>query len=351
MFFRFANELAQYRRIRVQAPDAKFSWLEGLEPLTIWANATREATTEDDTRQPLFHVKIPVFLALTFGCSILGGLFLYAFDISVTSLSALLLIGFFVMPSPAIATCIVHRFRWREIADSYGLDFRKLKFLWIFRSTLTFFVSFFVLYPLLVAVLGNLLSIPGVGKLALSAEAVSQEIARSSGVAPTIPAGIPLVPLLFVVSLPAAIIAGFSINGLFSLGEELGWRGLLWDRLRCYGVRGKVLLGVLWGLWHAPIIALGYNFPIHPFVGILFMVFFTVALTFPLTYLRDTGRSVYPPSIVHGMINACGFFELIVIGKSDLVGGLVGSVGCIAIMLAWLVTLLTAGREPAARLD
>jgi uncharacterized protein len=288
-------------------------------------------------------MKTLIFITLTFGCSILVGFFLYAFNISVRSTGALLIIGLFVMPSPAIATCIVHRFRWKEIADTYGLDFRRLKFLWILRSTLTFFVSFFVLYPLLVAVLGNLLSIPGVGQLTLSSAVVLQEITRSSGVSTTIPTSVPLVPLLFVVSFPAAIVAGFSINGLFGLGEELGWRGFFWDQLRCYGLRGKVSLGIVWGLWHAPIIALGYNFPIHPSLGILFMVFFTISLTFPLTYLRDKGQSVYPPSIVHGMINACGFFELIVVDKSDLFGGIVGLVGCIAILLAWMITVSTAG--------
>jgi membrane protease YdiL (CAAX protease family) len=103
--------------------------------------------------------------------------------------------------------------------------------------------------------------------------------------------------VLLIVSFFAALIAGFSINGLFALGEELGWRGFLWDRLRPYGLKGKVLLGIIWGLWHAPIIALGFNFPMHRRLGILFMVFLTISLTFPLTGLRDRSRTVYCSSV------------------------------------------------------
>jgi membrane protease YdiL (CAAX protease family) len=252
------------------------------------------------------------------------------------------------MPSPAAATCIVYRFRWREMADAYGLDFRKLDFLFIVRSSITFFVLFFFVYPLLIGALGNLMNLPGVGKLTFSSEAVWQEITRSSGLAPTAqaPLHIPLVPLLVIVAFPAAIIAGFSINGLFALGEELGWRGFLWSRLPRYGFRGKLLLGIVWGLWHAPIILLGYNFPVHPYLGVLFLVFLTVSLNFPLTYLRDRSRSVYSPSVVHGMINACGIFGYIVVGKNELIGSPAGLVGCVAILLAWSITVWIVEQRP-----
>ncbi len=182
-----------------------------------------------------------------------------------------------------------------------------------------------------------MLHVPGIGSLTFSSEAIRQELANTYGASAAASANLPPPAVLLTITFFAAIIAGFSINALFALGEELGWRGFLWDRLRPYGALGKIILGVIWGLWHAPIILLGYNFPQHPFLGILFMIFFTISLTFPLTYLRDETHSVYAPSSVHGMINASGIFSFIVIGKNDLLGSFVGILGCAAILLAWVI--------------
>ena len=287
-------------------------------------------------------MKTLLFISLTFGCSILTGLFLHFFGLSITSPVAGLILALFLMPSPAVATCIVHGFRWREIANAYGLDFRKLDYFYLGCSTLVFFISFFALYPALIWILGNLLGVPGIGHLTFSTETVWQQIMKSAGkIAATAPAtpDIPLVPLLLIVAFPAAIVAGFSINGFFAFGEELGWRGFLWDRLRPYRLRGQLLLGLIWGFWHALIFILGYYFPHHPYLGIVFMVFLSISLTFPLTYLRDSSQTVYAPSAVHGMINACGIFGYIVVGNSELVGSVAGLVGCAAILLAWLMTV------------
>ena len=74
----------------------------------------------------------------------------------------------------------------------------------------------------------------------------------------------------------------------------------------------------------------------------------TVSLTFPLTDVADTLGSVYAPSIIHGMINGCGIFALVVIGETELVGSIIGVVGCTAILLAWLVTRLSVRKRGVA---
>jgi membrane protease YdiL (CAAX protease family) len=65
-------------------------------------------------------------------------------------------------------------------------------------------------------------------------------------------------PILFLVS---SLVAPF-INSLFGLGEEIGWRGFLLPRLLPLGKpRAYLLLGVIWGIWHAPLIVVGFNYP------------------------------------------------------------------------------------------
>src|SRR3569833_3684495 len=69
-------------------------------------------------------------------------------------------------------------------------------------------------------------------------------------------------------SLPAGMI--------WTFGEEFGWRGYLLPRLAGLGgVRAAVVVGVIWGIWHAPLILLDrYSYPGLPYAGIPMMVLF-----------------------------------------------------------------------------
>ena len=52
------------------------------------------------------------------------------------------------------------------------------------------------------------------------------------------------------------------LNIVPSLGEEIGWRGYLLPKLNTMFSRKKTVLltGLIWGVWHAPIVAMGYNY-------------------------------------------------------------------------------------------
>lgn len=102
-----------------------------------------------------------------------------------------------------------------------------------------------------------------------------------------------------------APIAGFTINGLFAFGEELGWRGFLQRELAPLGfARASALIGAIWGLWHAPLILLGHNFPDHPRLGVLVMTAACVLLGILISWVTLRAGTVIAAAIAHGTLNA-----------------------------------------------
>src|SRR5699024_12517232 len=91
--------------------------------------------------------------------------------------------------------------------------------------------------------------------------------------APLIEAGADIsATVLIVMTVIQAFIAGITINALMAFGEEAGWRGWLQNALEPLGhLRPVLLIGVIWGLRHAPLIAASYNFsdPIPGAVAVL----------------------------------------------------------------------------------
>jgi len=123
-------------------------------------------------------------------------------------------------------------------------------------------------------------------------------------------------------------------------GEEYGWRGYLLPKLLGLGKTKAIALhGVIWGLWHAPIIAMGYNYPGHPLLGILGMTAFCVLMGAVYAWLYYASGSIFVPCLAHGFLNqgaAYGF--MFVSGYHVLLGGPLGLIGLA--VLAALVALL-----------
>lgn len=118
------------------------------------------------------------------------------------------------------------------------------------------------------------------------------------------------VPALFAAQVASSALLAPFLNALFAVGEEAGWRGYLYPVLkRLLPARGAALAtGAIWGIWHAPLIAMGYNYgrsyPGFPVVGILAMVLFCAAFGVFLSWLRDRSASVWPSALAHGALNA-----------------------------------------------
>ncbi|MFW6135930.1 MAG: CPBP family intramembrane glutamic endopeptidase [Chloroflexota bacterium] len=128
------------------------------------------------------------------------------------------------------------------------------------------------------------------------------------------------------------------LNSVATFGEEFGWRAYLQPKLMALGTRkALVVTGAIWGVWHWPVILMGYNYgfdyPGVPFLGPLAMVWFTVVVGVLLGWLTLRGRSVWPAVIGHGALNGvAGLGALFSRGNPNtLLGptpvGLVGGIG------------------------
>ncbi|MGB3905237.1 MAG: CPBP family intramembrane glutamic endopeptidase [Anaerolineae bacterium] len=129
------------------------------------------------------------------------------------------------------------------------------------------------------------------------------------------------------------LIAGITINAVAGFGEELGWRGLLQRELAHLGFwRSSALIGLIWGVWHAPIIIQGYNYPQHPLAGVLMMTIFTLLLSPIFSYVRLKAKSVIAAAIIHGSLNGTvGLAIMIIKGGNDLTVGVTGLAGFIVL--------------------
>jgi len=136
---------------------------------------------------------------------------------------------------------------------------------------------------------------------------------------------------------------------IFTFGEEFGWRGYLLPRLAPLGgISAAIITGVIWGLWHTPVIVLdGYNYPGHPWAGVGVMVIFTVALGMIFAWLRFRSGSVWPSVMGHAALNAQAGFGFLLLSPADsLVRAPIGLVGLVP-MIAFAIWLAATGRLKA----
>jgi membrane protease YdiL (CAAX protease family) len=102
---------------------------------------------------------------------------------------------------------------------------------------------------------------------------------------------------------PLAFVVTFFLGG--PLGEEPGWRGFALPRLqsRMGPLRGSVILGVLWALWHFPLFWSGVWTPPTIPNMIMFIVMIT-ALTIIMSWVFNHARgSVLITMLMHASFN------------------------------------------------
>jgi hypothetical protein len=141
--------------------------------------------------------------------------------------------------------------------------------------------------------------------------------------------------LMLPVTYVAMLVMAPFINGLFGFGEELGWRGYLLPKLMVLGKpRAYLLLGIVWGLWHLPLVLVGFTYPGHRVLGVLAFIALTTTFGIYLNELTLRHRSSILAGWVHGVFNSqkLGVWGLLFPSVNPLLGGFAGIIG----IVVWL---------------
>ncbi|MGQ9760171.1 MAG: CPBP family intramembrane glutamic endopeptidase [Candidatus Methanomethylicaceae archaeon] len=144
---------------------------------------------------------------------------------------------------------------------------------------------------------------------------------------------------IFWIALIQGLSAGITINAVAGFGEELGWRGFLLRELSYMGFwRSSAIIGLIWGVWHAPIILQGHNYPQHPLEGVFMMIISCLLLSPIFSYIRMKSKSVIAAAIAHCSLNATGGLAILPIrGGNDLIIGITGIAGFAVLLIANLL--------------
>jgi CAAX protease family protein len=108
-------------------------------------------------------------------------------------------------------------------------------------------------------------------------------------------------------AVPAVVFIGGALGLPLTLGEEYGWRGYLLPRLLPLGeIKATVIVGLIWTVWHLPILLIGLNYPEQSLVTVMPLFATTVLLmAFPFTWLYvDSRASVIAVALMHSVLNA-----------------------------------------------
>jgi len=270
-------------------------------------------------------------LILNFSLSWILALTTKLFGIPFTGINAVI-VGIFYMFIPALSVFILSKFFWKIPLKNWGVKKPQNKIVFLA-----------ILFPYLVAALsiGVSLLFPGIkfqpqmeGMIAKlganlppeSLVAMKDQISSLGG----------LLPLII---LGQSILAGLTVNAVAAFGEEYFWRGFLLKQFKKLGwLKSSLIIGFIWGLWHAPLILQGHNYPEHPVAGVFMMIVWCMLLSFSMIYFTVRTKSVFTAAWFHGILNASAGFGLLWISNaSDLLVGVTGLSGFISLLILNLI--------------
>ena len=142
--------------------------------------------------------------------------------------------------------------------------------------------------------------------------------------------------ITLIVSAFAAIIT--------AAGEEIGWRGFLLPQMtKIWNVKAAVIVsGLIWAVWHMPIMIAGLYLPGTPlWYKLPMFVVQIIAMTAIMAVLRLKSKSVWPAILLHASHN---YFDQVIcqpLTNSSNSAYYVGETGAITVMVLILVAIGT----------
>ncbi len=283
--------------------------------------------------------RILSFLLLAFGSTWLLAGVGAALGVRATSGISYMVLAAGCMLMPALAAIVQQRLIERRPWGELGLSFKPMNWRMLGFTAL---VGMAIIPTMLLVVhlLGDMFGIQVFGQMSITSERLLiqlQELMDAAG--RTLPQAtidrMASLPgwLVLVGGLFSSVFAACTVNLPFMLGEELGWRGYLYHATSTWSRFQRILVsGVVWGLWHAPLILMGHNYPEHPILGVPLMVVFCVLLAYLFDWTRTRVGAVWGPCLLHGIINgSAGLFALFVWSGHPLVCSPTGVAGFIAL--------------------
>ena len=279
--------------------------------------------------------KVFIFLAICYGISFLAAAIFHWCGGEYKSIWGNLLASVYMF-FPLLSVLITQLITGEKLFSGIGLSFKINRWWWL---------GWLVLIPLPIFLSLPVSALfPGVS-LSADGEMLHQtmETLKAQGL-PLGPGGVLLITLL------SGLVAGLTVNAVFAFGEEAAWRGFLHRCLKGMGFwKESLVIGLIWGFWHAPLILMGHNYPDHPVAGVFMMVAFCVLFTPLMILIREKSGSVVMAAVAHGTVNALAGVSIIYLsGFDELLCGFPGLAGFIVLAVVDILIFFFRKRSKTA---
>jgi membrane protease YdiL (CAAX protease family) len=155
------------------------------------------------------------------------------------------------------------------------------------------------------------------------------------------------VPALLGVATITFALSSFTVfqSAASGLDEELGWRGFALPRMQARrpAFTASLLLGVLWGAWHLPLmIARGLPLTTAGLIGFVFFILLVTAWAVLFTWVyNNTNGSLFLMVLMHTVLDIAG----LTIQASNWIGS------ALWLIFIWATVTLVVTKEGTARLS